>query len=93
MASNHSQIWQQIAESFWALAATIFHWLYMTQKYILEEKLEAFHGMKITGGGCYSYACTAEFNPCSFYSHGALQRKQKEENSQASLHPKIQILA
>lgn len=31
--------------------------------------------------------------PVLFYGHDALQRKQKQENSQASLLPRIQILA
>lgn len=29
----------------------------------------------------------------SFYSHDALQRKQRQENSQTLLNPRIQILA
>lgn len=37
------------------------HWLYITQKYILEEKLVGIHGIKISGG-CYSCACTVLFN-------------------------------
>lgn len=33
------------------------------------------------------------YSTSSFYSHDALQRKHKQENSQTPLNPRIQILA